>query len=242
MRSFQKKRLSRRDFLRLSGLASVGAILSTHTLLSTSFAESTPAAPLISPKQALQRLHEGNRRYVKHKMSRFNESAQRRGELTKGQKPFAVILSCVDSRVPPELIFDQGLGDLFVIRTAGQVLDNAALGSIEFGLEEFGIPLLMVLGHERCGAIAATIADIEHNTAPHGQIAFLVQNLKPAVEKTKGQPGDWLDNAGRANVHFGIERLEASSTIVTSARQGGKLKVVGAYYDLHTGEVEITVP
>jgi carbonic anhydrase len=242
MRSFQKKRLSRRDFLRLSGLASAGAILSSYAPLSACWAASIPAASLTSPDEALQKLQEGNRRYVNFKLHHPNQTKQHRLEVARGQKPFAAIFGCVDSRVPPELVFDQGLGDLFVIRTAGQVLDNAALGSIEFGLEEFGIPLLMVLGHERCGAIAATIEDIEHNTAPHGRIAFLVQNLKPAVEKTKGQPGDWLDNAGRANVRFGLERLEASSTIVTSARQEGKLKVVGAYYDLHTGEVEITVP
>ena len=152
-----------------------------------------------------------------------------------------MVFSCVDSRVPPEIVFDRGLGDLFVIRTAGHVVDDAALGSIEFGAEELHIPLVLVLGHERCGAVAATLDAIEAGARPHGRIGAIVDGIQPAVTEVQGYPGDILDNAVRANIRLTILRLEESA-ILGGARQAGQLRIVGGRYDLDTGEVEITVP
>ena len=159
--------------------------------------------------------------------------------MAQGQKPFAIVFGCVDSRVPPELVFDRGLGDVFVIRTAGQVLDDAGLGSIEFGVEELGIPLVMVLGHEKCGAVAATIEAVEHNAEAPGHIGALVEGIRPAVEQVKGQPGDLLDNAVRANVELTVRQLK-TSPILAEALETGHIKIVGARYDLDTGVVEVT--
>jgi carbonic anhydrase len=153
-----------------------------------------------------------------------------------------MIFSCVDSRVPPELVFDRGIGDLFVIRTAGHVIDNAALGSIEFGAEELHIPLIVVLGHERCGAVSATV----EATAPGmsaeapGQIGTLVEAIRPAVDQVRDRPGDVLDNAVRANVELTVAALRARSSLLEEAAHHG-LVIVGARYDLDTGGVEITV-
>src|SRR5678816_4607625 len=150
----QHYRLSRRDFLKASGTTVIGMALGACAPAQVS------EAPVTNADEALQRLLEGNQRYAANKSIDLNESQSRRVEMAKGQNPFATIFSCVDSRVPPELIFDRGLGDLFVIRTAGHVIDQAVLGSLEYGVEELKIPLLMVLGHEKCGAVKATIDTI----------------------------------------------------------------------------------
>lgn len=191
------------------------------------------------PKDALQRLLEGNRRYVENK-STLDESASRRIEVAQHQTPFATILSCVDSRVPPELIFDQGLGDLFVIRTAGQVLDQAVLGSLEFGVAKLGIPLLVIMGHERCGAVKAAIEVLEKHTVAEADIDYLVDALAPAVEIGVKGGGDIWDGAVRAQIALLVEKLKSSPILVTAVEEG-KLKIVGAWYNLETGVVEITV-
>ncbi len=190
-------------------------------------------------EQALQRLLEGNRRYVANRPA-LDESPRRRMEVAQGQKPFAIIFGCVDSRVPPELIFDQGLGDLFVIRTAGEVLDQAVLGSLEFGVEELGIPLLVVLGHEHCGAVKAAIEVLDGHIEAEADIEYLVDALVPAVEQGKRLGGDVWDQAGHAQVALLVERLKRSP-VLSAAVDSGVLKVVGAWYDLETGLVEITV-
>jgi carbonic anhydrase len=225
--------LSRRDFLKASSL----------TAISMAMAACAPAqvnveSPVANADEALQRLLEGNQRYTANKSVDLNESQSRRAELAKGQNPFATIFSCVDSRVPPELIFDRGLGDLFVIRTAGQVIDNAVLGSLEFGVAELKIPLLMVLGHEKCGAVKATVEAVEHNATAEAEINWLVDGIRPAVEVAKTQSGDLLDNAVKANVSLTVERLNGSS-ILSEAIENGELKIVGARYDLDTGVVEV---
>ena len=190
--------------------------------------------------EALQRLLEGNRRYSTNRATYLNQTPLRRIEVAKAQHPFATIFGCVDSRVPPEIIFDHGLGDLLVIRTAGQVADRAVLGSIQFGVVELGIPLIMVLGHERCGAVKATIEALEKHAGMPDQIAMLVESIRPAVEKVKGQPGDLLENAVRANIELTISQLKGSP-ILAEAIQKGELKIVGARYDLDTGAVALTV-
>lgn len=191
------------------------------------------------PKEALLRLLEGNQRYAANK-SILNESASRRIEVAERQTPFATILSCVDSRVPPELIFDQGLGDLFVIRSAGQVLDKAVLGSLEFGVARLNIPLLMVLGHERCGAVKAAMEVLEKHTVAEADIDYLVDGLAEAVEIGVKGGGDPWDGAVRAQIALLVEKLK-HSPILNTAVEAGRLKIVGAWYDLESGLVEITV-
>lgn len=191
------------------------------------------------PQEALERLLAGNRRYVTGK-STLDESEQRRIEVANRQHPFATILSCVDSRVPPELIFDQGLGDLFVIRTAGQVLDRAVLGSLEFGVAVLHIPVIVVLGHERCGAIRAALNFLERHEVAEAEIEYLVEALTPAIERGQQLGGDVWDHAVRAQIELLVDEL-CRSPILCTAVQAGKLKIVGAYYDLDTGLVEVTV-
>ena len=190
--------------------------------------------------QALRQLKEGNRRFVAGEMIHPNQTADRRAEVAKGQQPFAIIFGCVDSRVPPEIVFDRGLGDVLVIRTAGHALDSASLNSIEFGVHELGIPLVMVLGHQRYGAVAATVEAVEKGAKPHGHVGELVAAIKPAVEKVKGQAGDMLDNAIRANIELTVKKLRTSKSLAEFTERG-RIKIVGAHYDLGTGAVEITV-
>ncbi len=194
-----------------------------------------------SADKALKLLKEGNRRFVVGEMIHPDQTVDRRREVAKGQQPFAIIFGCVDSRVPPEIVFDRGLGDLLVIRTAGHALDSASLNSVEFGVHELGVPLVMVLGHQRCGAVAATIEAVEKRAKPHGALAALIKAIKPAVLKARGQPRDLLDNAVTANVELTVRRLRASK-ILSGFIEKGKIRIAGARYDLATGKVEITVP
>ena len=226
-------RFSRRDFLKASGLTAVSLALAACAP-----AQAPTEGPVTNADEALQRLREGNERYVANKSTDLNESQSRRAALAQGQNPFATIFSCVDSRVPPELIFDRGLGDLFVIRTAGHVIDNAVLGSLEFGVAELKIPLLMVLGHEKCGAVKATVEAVEKNATAEGDINWLVEGIRPAVEEVKSQSGDLLDNAVKANVTLTVERLKGSA-ILSEALEKSELQIVGGRYDLDTGMVEI---
>jgi carbonic anhydrase len=191
------------------------------------------------PDEALQRLLEGNRRYVANRPA-LDESPRRRIEVAQGQRPFAAILGCVDSRVPPELIFDQGLGDLFVVRTAGEVLDHAVLGSLEFGIEELHVPLLVVLGHEHCGAVKAAMEVLAQHGEAEADIEYLVEALAPAVEQGVRLGGDVWEGAGRAQVTLKVEQLRRAP-VLAPAVKAGVLNIVGAWYSLETGLVEITV-
>ena len=192
--------------------------------------------------QALRRLLEGNERYVAAKQTYTNGTAARRLEVAREQRPFAAILGCADSRVPAEIVFDQGLGDLFVVRVAGPVADEAVLGSLEFAATELGVPLILVLGHERCGAIKATIEALERGDDPPGHIAALTGAIRPAVKQARGRPGDLVDNALRAHIAGLVERLRAARPILGERVRQGQLKIAGARYSLETGQVEITVP
>ena len=159
--------------------------------------------------------------------------------IAQHQHPFAVIFGCADSRVPPEIIFDQGLGDLFVIRVAGHVLDAAALGSIEYAAVELGVPLVMVLGHQRCGAVKAAVEAVERGSTVPGHMPTLVDAIRPAVAKAKGSPGDLLDNAVRAHVAVVVGQLQSSEPILAALVRANKVKIVGARNDLDSGVVEI---
>ncbi len=190
---------------------------------------------------ALQRLLNGNRRYVAGRSVFLHESAHRRLEVAQGQHPFATIFGCVDSRVPPEIVFDAGLGDLFVIRTAGHVLDTAVLGSLEFGVAELAIPLLLVLGHERCGAVTAALDAVQEGTEAEAHIAAVVESIRPSVEKAIEQPGDALDTAVRIHVEQTVHTLREQPFFADAiARQA--LTITGAYYDLETGLIDVIVP
>jgi carbonic anhydrase len=192
-------------------------------------------APAVSAAAARQKLVDGNKRYVEGKMTHPDQTADRRGEVARGQHPFAAIVGCADSRVPPEVIFDQGLGDLFVIRVAGNIADDAALGSLEYAVEHLGVGYIMVLGHERCGAVDATLKGGE---AP-GHVGTLVRAIQPAVESVKGKDGDPLDHAVRANVSAVVNKLKAAGPILSERVKYGTLTVVGARYDLDDGAVSI---
>ncbi len=162
--------------------------------------------------------------------------------LAAGQSPIACVVACADSRVTPEILFDLGIGELFVVRVAGNYVDGAGptvKGSIEYAVAELGVSLVMVLGHSQCGAIKAAIQHIHDNDALPGAINDLVNAIKPAVTASEHQPGDKLENAIRANVRRGVERLNTLGPIVAPAVASGKIKVVGGVYDLATGKVTL---
>jgi carbonic anhydrase len=192
------------------------------------------SAPAVSADEAWRRLEDGNQRFATGHDRAIADYSVRRAEVAKTQHPFAVIVSCSDSRAGPEVIFDQGLGDLFVVRTAGQVVDNQALGSVEYAVEHLGAPLIVVLGHSRCGAVTAAVAGGD----PPGHISALTRAIRPAIESTRGQPGDPLDNAVRANIRNVVRQLSESAPILAECVHNGKVRIVGAEYDLDTGRVE----
>ncbi len=205
-------------------------------LCSLTLASAWGAEPTnISADEAMQRLKDGNERFAQGKAIHEHQQADRRAEVAKGQKPLAVIVCCSDSRVGPEIVFDQGLGDIFVVRTAGNVVDDVGLGSIEYAVEHFGTPLLVVLGHNRCGAVSAAISGGEL----HGHVRAVVEAIRPAVEAVKGQPGDPVENAVRANVLRDRQAIGKCTPILPARIKAGKLKIIGACYNLDTGRVEV---
>lgn len=238
----QGTRHTRRGFLRTTAVAGIGALvaLSSPSLGfgRIAFAAEEPGGT-VSADDSLKMLLEGNARYVAAKAQHPAQSAERRMELAKGQYPFAVILGCADSRVPPELLFDQGLGDLFVVRVAGNVADDAVIGSVEYGVEHLHAPLVMVLGHEKCGAVQAAIETAAQMGEAPGHIGALTKPIQPAVAQAKTQGGDLLDTAVIANVGFVTAQLKTSEPIIGEMVGHGHVKVVGARYDLDTGEVTV---
>jgi carbonic anhydrase len=184
-------------------------------------------------EQALQKLIEGNKRFTSSKQSHPNQDRERRQELAKGQKPFAVIVGCSDSRVPPEIIFDQGLGDLFVIRVAGNIVDDVALGSIEYAVDHLGTRLIVVLGHSKCGAVTATV----QGGTPHGHVGSIMEAIKPAISAAKDLPGNLADNTIKANARLVASQIQSSQPILSELARLDKIAVVSAYYDIENGEV-----
>lgn len=186
--------------------------------------------------QALTQLIRGNERFVAGWPDRPNQSARRRHELSDtGQQPFAIILACSDSRVPPEIIFDQGLGDLFIIRVAGNILSAEILGTIEYAVEHLHVPLIMVLGHDQCGAVTAAVEGEEMRN----HIQSLVEALRPAVAAAKTQGGNVISNAIDANVQQAVAALRESEPVLSPACAAGHVQIIGARYNLDTGEVKI---
>jgi Carbonic anhydrase len=187
----------------------------------------------ITPDAALAELKTGNDHHVQHRYQHPHETVERQRELVKGQHPHAEILSCADSRVPPEIIFDQGLGDLFVVRVAGNIATDAELASLEYGAAHLQIPLLVVMGHEHCGAVTAAV----EGGNPEGHIGTLVELLRPAVENSRSLTGDRVENAVRANVELVVKQLRNSTPLLSELVAHNKLKIVGAVYSLDTGKV-----
>ncbi len=192
-----------------------------------------PPETVPTPDSVLTELKAGNDHHARHQYQHPHETAARQRELIAAQHPHAEILSCSDSRVPPEIVFDQGLGDLFVVRVAGNVATDTEIGSLEYGAEHLHIPLLVVLGHESCGAVTAAVEGGE----AEGHIAALVNLIKPAVEKSRALPGDKISNAVRANVTMVVDQLRASNPVLSKLVAQGKLKIVGGVYSLDTGKV-----
>jgi carbonic anhydrase len=237
--------VSRRSLLKVgAGVVGTGTLtgwLGSHTFSPDPTNPSNNAAmaaePVVNsgeltPDQALKKLLDGNKRFVERKRQNPNQDLARLNEVAQDQKPFAAVLSCADSRVPLEILFDQGIGDLFVVRVAGNISSMEDIASEEFGTLVLGAKILLVLGHERCGAVKAALTGGEFP----GVIGSLVYAIKPAVDASAGKPGDPLENAIKTNVLLQMKRLQ-TSPVISKLVQAGNLKVVGGYYDLDTGRV-----
>ncbi|MEW6256338.1 MAG: carbonic anhydrase [Pseudomonadota bacterium] len=228
--------LSRRGFI----VAGAAAALSGGVAL-PAFAQGANTAPpnAISPDAALKRLMDGNARYAANTPDQKDFTAGRAARAS-AQYPFAAILSCADSRVAPELAFDEGPGELFVVRLAGNFVNDDGLASLEYGAKFLGTPLIMVLGHTNCGAVDAAIKVLKDNAKLPGHLPELVNSIKPAVEKAKAEkPANLLDASIAANVALNVNRLKTAKPILSKMIADGKVKVVGAVYDLATGKVNL---
>ena len=199
---------------------------------------------MLTAQEALTRLQEGNKRFVEGKSTYNTNDTRRRNELVDGQTPFAIILGCSVSRVPAEIVFDQGLGDLFVIRIAGNIVAPSQIGSIEFAVETFQTPLVVVLGHTRCGAVAATLNQIRQPQASRSQhLRSIVERIRPAVEplseiRTDLTPEQLLERAIRSNIRMSVNQLRHGSSFLEEIHDSGSLWIVGAEYSLESGEVD----
>jgi carbonic anhydrase len=204
---------------------------------SLSAARAQPARSADTPDGAFARLMEGNARYVAGKLNERDFSAGRAAR-AQGQAPFAAVLGCADSRVAPELVFDQGPGELFVVRVAGNFVTPEGLGSLEFGAAVLGTKVIMVLGHTSCGAVNATVAALQKGNSLPGHIADLVTSMKPGIEPVvKAGGADLEQRAVVANVQANVKRLQTEKPMLGDMVAAGKLRVVGAYYDLASGKV-----
>ena len=198
---------------------------------------------MLNAVQALARLREGNRRFVSNRAAGGLSHSERRAELVYGQEPFAVILGCSDSRVPAELVFDQGFGDLFVIRVAGNIVAPSQVGSIEFAASRFGTRLVVVMGHTQCGAVEATLDMLQGRAVESRNLQFIVERVRPSVKallasRSIGDREALLDAASRANVRASVEPLRHGSEILEQAVRTDGLLIVGAEYSLETGVVD----
>ncbi len=231
-------RLARRSLFKLAA----GAVGAAAGLVPQAFAAPPKAPPkpenVISPDAALHRLIEGNARYVKGE-ARRHDFRHEREALSKGQNPFAAVLSCANSRIAPEYCFDTARGDLFVCRIAGNFASDEMVASLEYAVQVLNTPLILVLGHEACGAVDATIKSVKDGTTLPGHLPSLVDAIRPAVEAVKNQPGDMLTNAIRENVKLNVDKLKSAGPILKSFVDNKKIRVVGGIYELRTGRLEL---
>jgi carbonic anhydrase len=229
---------SRRRFLKIAAAATASAAMP-----GIAFAQKAPPKPqnVVAPNDALKILMQGNRRYVRG-LTKRHDFINEREALSKGQNPYAGILSCADSRIAPEYAFDSGRGDLFVCRVAGNFLNDDVTASFEYAVSVLNAPLLMVLGHKSCGAIDAAIKSLKDNTTLPGHLPSLVSALRPAVEAAAKQSGNAVDNAVKQNVILNVEKLKTASPIIDKYVTDKKVIVVGAVYNLDNGRVELVTP
>jgi carbonic anhydrase len=231
--------MSRRDFVRAGALAALVPWMGAAMAADAPAPGAAPPQNAIAPADALKRLMEGNARYAANTPNERDFSSGRAAR-AQAQYPVAAILSCADSRVAPELLFDQSPGDLFVVRVAGNIVTPDLLASIEYGLQFLGAPLIVVLGHTNCGAVDAAIKVLKSKAVLPGHLPELITALKPAVivaDKTK--TGNLLDNAAAENVKRQVARLKSSPPIVQKLYAGKKIDIVGGVYDLATGKVSM---
>jgi carbonic anhydrase len=235
--SSKPTRIERRGILKLAAAAAAGSMLALPAMAAE------PAAPpkpenVISPKAALDRLMQGNARYVEG-FSRRHDFKHEREPLSQGQNPYAAVLSCADSRIAPEYCFDTARGDVFVCRVAGNFASDEMVASLEYAVAVLNTPLIMVLGHEACGAVDATIKSVKDGTTLPGHLPSLVAAIKPAVDAVQGQAGDMLENAIERNVALNVGKLSSATPILDAAVNDKKIHVVGGVYKLKTGRVTL---
>jgi carbonic anhydrase len=227
---------ARRNFLKFTAAAAALAAAPR------AFAAPPSAPPkpenVVHPDAALHRLMQGNARYVEG-ITRRHDFRHEREALSKGQNPFASVLSCADSRIAPEYCFDTARGDLFVLRIAGNFASDEMIASLEYGAQVLNSPLILVLGHEGCGAVDSTIKSMKDGTTLPGHLPSLVAAVRPAVEAVQDQPGNLLTNAIRRNVAVNVEKLKAAAPILKAAVDDKKIRIVGGIYALKSGRVDL---
>jgi carbonic anhydrase len=231
--------VGRRDFLKLASVLSIAVPAFGHSLWSTEQAAVADVHPdnpnPVSPNEAIKRLLDGNQRFLHQKRKYPDQSLEHLQLIAKAQNPFASILGCADSRVPAEIVFDQGLGDLFVVRVAGNVVSDTIIGSLEYSTAVLGSQLIVILGHRRCGAVAEAIK----NELLPGRISLIIEGIKPSLARAKLTTDDTTQDAVIANIQYQAEKLQESSTILAKFITEGKLQIVSACYDIETGKVTV---
>lgn len=236
---------ARRRFLRQSFVCGCAATLGSLFPFPVGWALAADAAghgarTQLTPDEALELLKKGNDDFVHDRLPQPAVNHERRLEIARGQTPFAVLIGCSDSRAAPELLFGRGLGELFIVRVAGNSVDRTGLGSVEYGVAALGCPLVVVMGHERCGAVQAAVKIVESSGAAQfpGAIGEMVAPIIPAVLQAQKMEGDLVTNSAKENVRRVVRRLRETDEVMSEPIQSGKVKVVGAYYHLDDGEVE----
>jgi carbonic anhydrase len=228
---------TRRDFVKIAAATAAAILIAPQAMAKKAKAVPKPQN-VLSPDAALDRLMKGNARYVRGD-SRRHDFAHEREVLSGGQNPFAAVLSCADSRIAPEYCFDTARGDLFVCRVAGNFASDEMVASLEYAVQVLNTPLILVLGHQACGAVEATIKSLKDGSTLPGYLPSLVAAIKPAVDAVQSQSGDVLANAIRSNVALNVEKLKSTGPILNAAADNKKIRVVGGVYKLRTGRVEL---
>jgi carbonic anhydrase len=238
----KRQAISRREFVERAGLSAAAGVFAANLVAGGQSPANAQEAAVPTAMESLRMLQDGNERFAVGKPSSPRRAPADFQRLAEGQSPFAVIVSCADSRVAPEILFDVGKGDIFVVRVAGNVIDGAGAavkGSIEYAIAELNVPLIMVLGHTNCGAVKAAMKHLDAKDSLPGAINGLVELIKPAVTTSKSESGDPLENAIRRNVVQGVERLKGLGPIIAPRVAEGKVNVVGGVYDLRSGKVTL---
>jgi carbonic anhydrase len=230
--------IARRRVLKLATTAAAALAIAPNAWAAKVKAPPPKSENVLSPDAALDRLMKGNARYVEG-VSKRHDFKHEREPLSQGQNPFAAVLSCADSRIAPEYCFDTARGDVFVCRVAGNFASDEIIASLEYAVQVLNTPLIMVLGHDACGAVDATIKSLKDGTTLPGHLPTLVSALTPAVNAVQGMPGDLLANATRKNVRMNVDKLKGAVPILNLFNDDKKIRVVGGVYQLRSGRVEL---